>query len=182
MARRTGLIGDIDHNLHLLKRHLPYHESDHVLNIAFNILAGGKRIEHIELRRNDEVYLNALGAVRIPDPTTAGDFCRRFSEHDVVTLMDAINETRLRVWSEQPAEFFTEAIIDVDGTLVDTDAECKQGVDIAYDGTWGYHPLLISLANTAEPLYLVNRSGNRPSHEQADVYSTRRSPLSPGWL
>ena len=117
LARRTGLIGDIDRNLHLFKRHLPYHESDHVLNIAYNILAGGKRIEHLELRRNDEVYLNALGAVRIPDPTTAGDFCRRFSEHDVVTLMDAVNETRLRVWSEQPPEFFTQAIIEGDGTL-----------------------------------------------------------------
>ena len=80
LARRTGLIGDIDRNLHLFKRHLPYHESDHVLNIAYNIMAGGKRIEHIELRRNDEVYLNALGTVRIPDPTTAGDFCRRFSD------------------------------------------------------------------------------------------------------
>jgi hypothetical protein len=170
LARRTGLIGDIDRNLHLFKRHLPYHESDHVLNIAYNILAGGKKIEHLELRRNDEVYLNALGAVRIPDPTTAGDFCRRFAEHDVVTLMDAVNETRLRVWSEQPREFFEEAILDVDGTIVETDAECKQGVDIAYNGTWGYHPLLISLANTAEPLYLVNRSGNRPSHEQAAVY------------
>ena len=170
LARRTGLIGDIDHNLHLFKRHLPYHESDHVLNIAYNILAGGKKIEHLELRRNDEVYLNALGAVRIPDPTTAGDFCRRFAEHDVVTLMDAVNETRLRVWSEQPPEFFEEAILDVDGTLVGTDAECKEGVDIAYDGTWSYHPLLISLANTAEPLYLVNRSGNRPSHEQAAEY------------
>ncbi len=170
LARNTGLIKDIDSNLVLFKRHLPYHESDHVLNIAFNILAGGKRIEHLELRRNDEVYLNALGAVRIPDPTTAGDFCRRFSEPDVVTLMDAINQTRLRVWSEQPREFFEEAILDADGTLVGTDAECKGGVDIAYDGTWGYHPLLISLANTAEPLYLVNRSGNRPSHEQAAMY------------
>jgi hypothetical protein len=167
LARRIGLIRDIDHNLHLFKRHFPYHESDHVLNIAFNILAGGKRIEHLELRRNDEVYLNALGAKRIPDPTTAGDFCRRFSEDDVVDLMDAINQTRTRVWSQQPPEFFTEAILDADGTLVGTDAECKQGVDIAYDGTWGYHPLLISLANTAEPLYLINRSGNRPSHEHA---------------
>ena len=34
--------------------------------------------------------------------------------------------------------------------------------------------LLISLANTAEPLYLVNRSGNRPSQEQAEPTSTRR--------
>jgi hypothetical protein len=170
VARKSGLIADIDRNLHLLKRHLPYHESDHVLNIAFNITAGGKRIEHIEQRRNDEVYLDALGAQRIPDPTTVGDFCRRFAESDVLTLMDTINQARLRVWAQQPPEFLDEAIIDADGTIVPTDAECKHGVDIAYDGQWGYHPLLVSLANTAEPLYLLNRSGNRPSHEQAEVY------------
>jgi hypothetical protein len=73
VARSSGLIADIDHDLHLLKVHLPYHESDHVLNIAFNILAGGEHVEHIELRRNDEVFLNALGAQRIPDFTTASD-------------------------------------------------------------------------------------------------------------
>ena len=170
LARRTGLIRDIDSSVHVLKRHLPYHESDHVLNIAFNILAGGKRIEHIELRRNDEVYLNALGAQRVPDPTTEGDFCRRFRKSDVMDLMDCFNRTRKRVWAEQPPEFFDEAIVDADGTLVGTDAECKEGVDIAYDGTWGYHPLVVSLANTAEPLFIVNRSGNRPSQEQADVF------------
>ena len=97
LARRTGLIGAIDSTVHVLKRHLPYHESDHVLNIAFNVLAGGKRIEHIELRRNDEVYLDAVGAERVPDPTTAGDFCRRFREPDVMNLMDAVNRTRKRV-------------------------------------------------------------------------------------
>jgi hypothetical protein len=167
LAQRTGLIRDIDHDLQLLKKHLPYHESDHVLTLALNICAGGTRIEHIDLWRNDVVFLDALGAQRIPDPTTAGDFCRRFAEPDVVTLMDTINRARRRVWSQQPPAFFDEAILDVDGTLVGTDAECKQGVDIAYDGTWGYHPLVISLANTAEPLYLINRSGNRPSHEQA---------------
>jgi hypothetical protein len=170
LARRTGLIAAIDHELHLLKRHLPYHESDHVLNLAFNILAGGRRIEHLERLRNDAVYLDALGAVRIPDPTTAGDFCRRFQESDVLTLMGAINTARLRVYSQQPADFFREAIVDVDGTVVGTDAECKQGIDIAYNGTWGYHPLVVSLANTAEVLYLVNRSGNRPSSEQAPAY------------
>src|SRR3954454_15021464 len=120
LAQKIGLIDDINRDLHLLKRHLPYHESDHVLNIALNIVAGGKRLEHLELRRNDEVYLNALGAERIPDPTTEGDFCRRFAGGDVVTLMDAINRARLRVWSQQPPEFFTEAILDVDGTLVGT--------------------------------------------------------------
>ena len=177
VARRTGLITDIDARLHLLKRHLPYHESDHVLNIALNIVAGGYRLEHLELLRNDEVYLNALGTQRIPDPTTAGDFCRRFRMGDVLELMDAINEARLRVWSQQPKAFFKEAIIDADGTVVGTDAACKEGVDLAYNGVWGYHPLVVSLANTQEPLFLVNRSGNRPSHEMAASFIDQAAAL-----
>jgi hypothetical protein len=177
LARWTGLIAAIDHDLHLLKRHLPYLESDHVLNIALNLLAGGRRFEHIELRRNDEVYLDALGAVRIPDPTTEGDFCRRFHEADVLILLEAINRARLQVYAQQPADFFGEAIVDIDGTLVATDGQCKQGVDMAYDGTWGYHPLVVTLANTGEPLYLVNRPGNRPSHEGAHAYVDRTIAL-----
>jgi hypothetical protein len=55
----------------------------------------------------------------------------------------------------------------MDGTVVGTNGECKQGMDIAYEGTWGYHPLVLTLANTGEVLSLVNRSGNRPSHEGA---------------
>jgi hypothetical protein len=177
LARRLGLVRDINDDLHLLKRHLPYFESDHVLNIAYNLLAGGSRLEHLEVRRSDEVYLDALGARRIPDPTTAGDFCRRFTEADVEQLMDTFNEARLRAWKEQPADFFEEAFIDADGALAPSDAWCKAGVDIAYDGTRGYHPLVVSLANTAEPLYLVNRSGNRPSHEHADVYLDKAAIL-----
>jgi hypothetical protein len=177
MARKIGLINDIDEKLHLLKRHMPYHESDHVLNIAYNLLAGGQRLEHLEVRRNDEVYLDALGAQRIPDPTTAGDFCRRFTEADVERLMGLFNETRLRVWKQQPEDFFAEAIIDADGAIAPSDGWCKQGVDIASNGVWGYHPLVVSLANTAEPLFLLNRSGNRPSHERADVYLDKAAAL-----
>lgn len=169
LARQTGLVEAIDRRLHVLKVHLPYHESDHVLNMAYNLLAGGTCLEDIELRRNDEVYLDALGTQRIPDPTTAGDFCRRFEGTDVETLMNAVNDVRVKVWRQQPASFLEEAIIDGDGTMAETTGECKQGMDINHDGQWGYHPLVISLANTAEPLYVVNRSGNRPSHEGAAV-------------
>ncbi len=150
LARRTGLIEAIDQRLHLLKKHKPYHESDHVLNIAYNLLAGGDCLQDLELLRNDEVYLDALGAQRIPDPTTAGDFCRRFEPYDVQLLMRAINAVRLKVWKQQPREFFRQAIIEGDGTLVSTTGECKQGMDISFKGAWGYHPLIISLANTAE--------------------------------
>ena len=177
LARKLGLVDDIDRGLHLLKRHLPYFESDHVLNIAYNLLSGGSRLEHLEVRRNDEAYLDALGAQRIPDPTTAGDFCRRFTEGDVEQLMAIFNETRLRAWKQQPDAFFDEAFLDADGTLAPTDGWCKQGADISYKGVWGYHPLVVSLANTCEPLFLVNRSGNRPSHEHADVYLDKAAAL-----
>ncbi len=167
LVRKLGLAQAIDERLHPLKYHLPYHESDHVLNFAYNALCNGTCLDDIELRRNDLVFLDALGADRIPDPTTAGDFCRRFSAEDVEALQDVFDQTRLEVWKQQPPDFFDEAIIDADGTLVATAAGCKQGVDIAYDGTWGYHPLIISLADTGEVLSIVNRPGNRPSHEGA---------------
>ena len=167
LAQHVGLIGEIDQQVHLLKRHLPYHESDHVMSIAYNVLTGGHCLEDLELRRNDEVFLDALGARRIPDPTTAGDFCRRFDTASIEALMSAVNETRLRVWRQQPDAFFERAVIDADGTLAPTTGERKEGMNIAYDGTWGYHPLVVSLASTQEPLFLVNRSGNRPSHEGA---------------
>jgi hypothetical protein len=167
LVRKLGLAEAIDERLHLLKYHLRYHESDHVLNFAYNARCNGTCLDDIELRRNDVVFLDALGADRIPDPTTAGDFCRRFSPDDVETLQDVFDQARLKVWRQQPPDFFDEAVLDVDGTLVATGAGCKQGIDIAYDGTWGYHPLIVSLANTGEVLRIVNRSGNRPSHEGA---------------
>jgi DDE family transposase len=131
------------------------------------VVCGGTCLQDIELRRQDEVYLDALGAQRIPDPTTAGDFCRRFDEPAIEALQAAINATRVQVWRAQPAAFFDEAVIDADGTLAETTGQCKEGMDIAYTGVWGYHPLVVSLAQTQEPLYLVNRSGNRPSAEGA---------------
>ena len=109
-----------------------------------------------------------MGARSIPDPTTAGDFCGRFDGDAVWQLMEAINETRVEVWKKRGASLLGQtARIDADGTLVPTTGECKQGIDIAYNGTWGYHPLVVSLANTGEPLFITNRSGNRPSHEGA---------------
>jgi hypothetical protein len=173
LVRKLELDQTIDRSLGLLKIHLPYHDSDHVLNIAYNLLAGGKCLEHLELLRCDEAYLDALGARRIPDPTTAGDFCRRFDAAAIFRLQAVFNDTRMKVWRQQPKTFFEEAILEADGTMAETTGECKQGMDINHKGQWGYHPLVLSLANTGEPLFVVNRSGNRPSHEQAAAYFDR---------
>ena len=177
LARQIGLIDAIDQDLEVLQIHLPYHESDHVLALAYLPLCGGTCLQDLELLRNDEVFLDALGARRIPDPTTAGDFCRRFTADHIYTLLDLIDDTRVRVWAGQPAAFFAQARIDMDGLLVATDGQCKQGMDIAYDGTWGYHALVVSLANTGEVLSVVNRPGNRPSQEGAAREVDRLLPV-----
>lgn len=168
LVTRLGLAERIDEDLQLLKVHLPYHESDHVLNLAYNVACGGTRLEDIERLRHDTAYMNALGAQLIPDPTTAGDFCRRFSEADVSTLMEAINAVRPQLWTGRGAELLGPiAYLDVDGTIAPTCGQHKAGMDMSYKGIWGYAPLIVSLANTREVLYLVNRSGNVPSHAGA---------------
>ena len=101
LVRRLGLAQAIDERLHLLKFHLPHHESDHVLDFAYNALCNGTCLDDIDLRRNDVVFLDALGADRIPDPTTAGDFCRCFTAEDVETLRDVFDQTGLPVADRQ---------------------------------------------------------------------------------
>jgi len=166
LVQRIGLVDEIDRKLDLLKVHLPYHESDHVLNIAYNVLVGGQRLEDIEYQRQDATFLKALGASRIPDPTTAGDFTRRFSGDDIKTLMDCINRTRAKIWKIRGGDLLKEeALIDIDGTFAPTSGECKTGIGLSYNGIWGYQPLVVSLANTKEVLFLENRPANVSSHE-----------------
>lgn len=168
LAQSVQLPQEINKRLALLMLHLPYHESDHVLSMAYNHLAGGTCVEDLEQRRCDEAFLDMLGVRRIPDPTTAGDFCRRFrTKDDIDALQAAINASRERVWQRQPSSFFQQAIVDADGTIAETTGECKEGMDLSYKGQWGYQHLLVSLANTQEVLFQDLRPGNRPSHEGA---------------
>ncbi len=126
LAQKTGLIDEINENVNVLKCHLPYHESDHVINIAYNHIAGGTCLEDIDLLRNNEAWLDALKVEIIPDPTTAGDFLRRFEEQDIMNLMKTKKNVRQIIWNKQPANFKKEAIINIDDTISGTFGECKK--------------------------------------------------------
>lgn len=166
-VKRIGLDTEINRRLTIFKKRCPYYESDHVLNVAYNAMCGARSLQEIELRRNDEHYLDSLGAERIPDPTTTGDFCRRMNSVAIDVLQDAIDHVRLGVWNAQGKDFKKLATIDMDSTIVETDGECKGGMDISYKNIWGYHPLLFTLAETGEVLRLTNRGGNAQSGHNA---------------
>ncbi len=170
--------------LPILKRRRPYSEADHVLNIAYNVMCGGAVLDDIETRRQDRSVSRRARGTHDSRPDNGGRLRRRFDRGHIDTLMDIINDVRLGVWQRQAPVFFEEtARIEADGSLVETQGECKQGMDVAYNGVWGYHPLVVSLANTAEPLFIINRSGNRPSQESAPDYFSRAIALcrKAGW-
>src|SRR5205085_3693044 len=99
------------------------------------------------------------------------------NQEDIVSLQECINRARLAVWKVQPEGFLKEAFIDVDGSIAGTDGECKQGIGLSYKGIWGYAPLIVSLANTREVLYLVNRPGNAVSHQDCVPWMDRAIEL-----
>jgi hypothetical protein len=167
LVEHLGLAETLNKRLNLLKRHLPYHESDHILNLTYNILTGGQCLDDLDQLRQNPAYMDALGAKRIPASTTAGDYLRRYTFKSVEILMDAINETRIPIWRSQPKKARRLAVIDVDGTTAETTGECREGADFSYKGVWGYNPLIVSMANTQEVLYTYNRSANEPSHSGA---------------
>lgn len=172
-ALLNGAVGGI------LKRHLPYWESDHLLALCYSVLTGGKPLQDLHRLRADEVWLDALGVTRLPAPSTAGDFLRRFtSPRWILRLQEAINQARVKVWQRQPAAFHAQATLDVDGTHLETDAHCMEGIDYcAYKQLWGYGPLLITLSETREVLYVVNRPASAPSHQDAAAWIDRALAL-----
>src|SRR5439155_21600415 len=86
----------------------------------------------------------------------------------VSALLEAINAVRPNLWAGRGKDLLGPiAYLDVDGTIAPTTGQRKQGMDMSYKGVWGYAPLIVSLANTREVLYLVNRPGNVPSHSQS---------------
>lgn len=147
LVRKFKLPEAINSKVRLFKQHSPYYESDHVLSIAYTLLAGLGRLEGMEELRGDVPFLDMLGARRFPDPTTAADFLRRFeTPEDVLQLMEALNDVRTRVWRTNPALCQARAVIDVDGTVTRTTGQKKQGMGYSsHKRCWGYHPLLVSL-------------------------------------
>jgi len=168
----------LDSALALLCQHRPFSESDHVLTHVYNLYVGGNCIEDIGHLQQSEAARRTLGAVRIPDPTTAGDFLRRFDAANIASLNAAIDEVHEDVWRRVFDKKQRElAIVDIDSHVHLVYGNQKEGADFTYKGTYGYHPLAITLSATQEILRLLNRPGNVTSADGAAVLLDEIFPL-----
>lgn len=174
-VRRFGVAKRLDESLGLFKRHTPYHESDHVLALAYTLYADGTCLEDQAALQGSEAVRRLVGACRIPDPTTAGDFLRRFrTVHDVEQLSGVTDEVEEAVWSKLSRHVRRRrkkhelALVDLDGHVKPLYGVQKEGADFSYDGRWSYQPLVVSLGGSGECLRVVNQPGSaRPSDAAA---------------
>jgi hypothetical protein len=172
--RRFGVAQRLDNALALFKRHAPYHESDHVLALAYTLYADGTCLEDQAVLQGSEAVRRMVGACRIPDPTTAGDFLRRFrTVEDIERLSGVIDEVQEAVWSKLPSRVRRQrkkhelALVDLDGHIKPLYGVQKEGADFSYDGRWSYQPLVVSLGGSGECLKVVNQPGSARSSDAA---------------
>ena len=181
-VRRFRVAQRLDEALVLFKRHAPYHESDHVLALGYTLYVDGTCLEDQAVLQGSEAVRRLVGACRIPDPTTAGDFLRRFkSVQDVEQLSGVIDEVEEAVWSKLPGKVRRRrkkhevALVDLDGHIKPLYGVQKQGADFSYDGRWSYppagaragQPLVVSLGGSGECLKVVNQPGSARSSDAA---------------
>ena len=167
LAMRLGLDRDINASMQLLRLYLPYFDSDHLLTHVYNQYVGGTCIEDLAHLQHSDAIKHLTGACRIPDPSTAGDFLRRFDRSNLRAFQQVIDRAREKVWRQMPNSRKRVATVDMDSTIKAVYGECKQGADFSYTGKWSYHPLLFTLAETRELLRTLNRSGNAASADGA---------------
>lgn len=173
LSRRFRIAERVDAALRLFKIHLPYHESDHVLAIAANLFVGGTCLEDQANLQQSDAVCRLLGAVRVPDPTTAGDFLRRFEESRNPGSLAALRRAHDDVGRDVGRAVrrrrgkLATATVDLDGHVKELYGVQKEGADFNYKRQWCYHPLLVSLAQTGECLALRNRPGNTRSSDGA---------------
>jgi hypothetical protein len=149
-----------------------------VLTHVYNLYVGGTCIEDIADLQTSEPVRRMLGAERIPDPTTAGDFLRRFDADAVGALDQVIEEAQEKVWKRRYGKKKADrAIVDLDSCVRPVYGDQKEGTDFTYKGSFGYHPLVISLAGTLECLRLINRSGNTPSAAGSESHLRELFPM-----
>lgn len=168
LLSRLGAHQVFARHLKLLRVPKRYRDSDHVIAQILNLFAGGSCLEDLAQLQCSESIRRLLGAPSLPDPTTSGDFLRRFDRDQLAALDSAMEDLQRAAWKHSRGRRVLEqGIVDLDSHVHHVYGDKKGGTDFTYKGGFGYHPLIASLAGTGEVLRAINRPGNTPSAKGA---------------
>jgi hypothetical protein len=158
MAESLEIPRMVDENVKVKQRESGYPESEHILALAANAFVGGDYLEDLEALREDVAIQRVIGRKDLPDPTTAGDFCRRFTLGHLLQLNRAYGKIQKRVY-EQRREI-THWTVDVDAKVHEVYGDKKQGAAKSYNGVYSLQPMYGFVHETDEMIHCELRSGN----------------------
>lgn len=156
-ADALGVAQVLDDELHVKVRERGYRESEAVLSLTHNLIAGGSCLLDLDVLRGDPGTQLLLGMEQILAPTTAGEFLRKFDMGDIHDLNRVLERLQTRVRPQQDATCCT---LDVDSSIYEQASTHKQGSTTAYTGQVGYHPLFVFWHEVDELVYSHLRRGN----------------------
>lgn len=174
LARKLQFVRHINQCVRVLKIRQGYGESDHLYHLLSALFAGAGCVEDLGQFKDNTAYKKSLEVESVTDPTTMGDFLRRFTRRDINNLKTAMWGMRREAWGKIPKKKRRRASLDLDSKICPVYGNKKEGADFTYQGSYGYHPEMVSLAETGEWLDAVNRSGNEVSGDKA-AYLLRRT-------
>ncbi len=75
LVKQLELAETIDQRVKVLERHLPYRESDHVLNLIYNVMTGGSCLQDVEARAGTRCIWTRWGPARCRRRPRRGTSC-----------------------------------------------------------------------------------------------------------
>jgi len=177
MAETLQMPKSLDNHVQVKQRDSGYPESEHILALAANAFVGGDFLDDLEALREDDAIKRAIGRKEIPDPTTAGDFCRRFSRGHILQINKAFAEIEHQVYKQR--KDISDLTIDVDAKVHEVYGKKKQGAAKAYNGVYSLQPMYAFADETDELLHVEVRSGNTHPGAKAVSYLRRLAKKIP---
>ena len=177
MAEILKIPKSLDDHVQVKQRDSGYPESEHILALAANAFVGGDFLDDLEALREDDAIKMAIGRKEIPDPTTAGEFCRRFSRGHILQINKAFAEIEHEVYKKR--KDVSDLTIDVDAKVHEVYGKKKQGAAKAYNGVYSLQPMYAFADETDELLHVEVRSGNTHPGAKAVSYLRRLAKKIP---
>ena len=171
MAEALEIPRILDQHIHVKERERGYPESEHILALAANAFIGGDFMDDLEALREDVAIQKAIGRKDIPDPTTAADFCRRFTLGHILQFNRAMAEIHERVYHLRPK--ITAWTIDTDVKAHEVFGEKKEGAARNYNGIYSLQAMYSFVHETEEMIHCELRSGNTQPGAKAVAYLRR---------
>jgi Transposase DDE domain group 1 len=137
-----------------------YRAIDMILVIVGLILAGGRRLDHLNYLCDDPVVKRFCGLLRLPRERSVARWLKRFSHKSLRGLVEVNSQIVCEAVTKEKLGRLT---LDIDGSVITTGASVSwafRGFNPHHRKDPSYYPILAHLAQTGHILRVKNRPGN----------------------